>query len=80
MKYLVVFECPCMGTAEQIIYAGDDREALRYAWDTSCTVREYVMGSYDVYRLGYDNKAHTHTLARVDETELFADWAGEDEE
>lgn len=71
MKYLVIFEAPCVGTDEKIIEAKDDREACRYAWDKSCQVREYVMGSYDIYRLAYDIKTHSHTLIRVDEGELF---------
>ena len=77
-KYLLVFECPCVGSNEEIIEAKNDRMAVARAWAKSCTNSNYVVGSYDVYRLAYDHKAHSHTLERVDEGELFADYNGEE--
>ncbi len=65
MKYLVVFECPCVGTDAMVIEAENDVEAETWSWETSCKVREYVDGGYDLYRLCYDNKKHTHVLDEV---------------
>lgn len=76
--YLVIFEAPCVGVDERLIHVSCDKEACEFAWRTSCSVSVYVTGSYDIYRIDYDNKTHNHTLTRVDEGELWDEWNGEE--
>ena len=71
MKYLVVFEAPCVGTNEEIVGFPTDKDASDWAWEQSVKVREYVPGGYDIYRLEYDNRSHTHILNPVNEIELW---------
>lgn len=77
MKYLVVFEAPCVGTSEEIVGFPTDKDASDWAWEHSCNVREYLPGAYDIYRLTYNHEAHTHQLELVDEVAL---WAAEEVE
>lgn len=70
-KYLVVFEAPCVGTNEELVHMETDQQASEWAWATSVNNKYYVAGSYDIYRLEYDNTNHTHTLTPVNEIELW---------
>ena len=70
-KYLVVFECPCIGTNEELVQFLTDKDVSDWAWATSVKTREYVTGSYEIYRLFYNPQTHLHELAFVNEIEIW---------
>lgn len=72
-RYLVVFECPCMGLSEELVSFDTDKQVSDWAWERSEQSDFYVMGSYDIYRLTYDNHLELK-MVKVDELAL---WAGE---
>ena len=74
MKYLAIFECPPVGTAAEILWCESDREADDRAWEISCNNREYVNGSYDLYRIGYNPITHDHELTRVEPADEATDY------
>lgn len=75
-RYLVVFECPCIGLSEELVSFDSDKQVSDWAWERSCESDLYVMGSYDIFRLSYDHHLQPH-LERVDEEAL---WAAEEVE
>lgn len=75
-RYLVVFECPCIGLSEELVGFDSDKQVSDWAWERSLESDMYVTGSYDIFRLSYDHHLQHH-LERVDEEAL---WAAEEVE
>ena len=69
-KYLVVFEAPCVGLNEELVTMESDKQVSDWAWERSLEVREYVDGSYDIFRLSYDNHL-VPQLTPVNEVEIW---------
>ena len=65
MKFLAIFECPCIGCNEELIYADTFAEADEIAWDKSCMNKNYVQGGYELYQISYNPIPHCYELTLV---------------
>lgn len=62
MKFLAIYEAPCVGTVAETFEADSIFEAEGIAWDRSFEVYEYVDGGVDLYLISYNQKTHRHEL------------------
>lgn len=65
MKYLAVYEVPCMGTVAETFEEWCDDVAENTACETSVKNPHYVSGGYDLYRIVWDAENIQHVLVPV---------------
>lgn len=65
MKFLAIHEAPCVGTVAETFEADTVQEAEDITWDRSCSVEEFVMGGYDLYKIVWDRNILGHRLIPI---------------
>jgi hypothetical protein len=72
--YLAIHEAPCVGVVPFTFDADTDAQAEDIAFEVSVDSREFVSGSYDLYRIVWNPVEHKHELAMVvPEDDQFTD-------
>ena len=79
--YLAIHKAPCVGVTLTAFDADNDAQAEVYAFEQSVTEPHFVIGGYDLYRIGWNPVTHAHELTTVTpESACTEDVAPEDYE
>ena len=62
---LAIYEAPCVGVTLIAFDADNDAQAEVYAFEQSVTEPHFVIGGYDLYRIGWNPVTHAHELTPV---------------
>ena len=65
MKFLCIYEAPCVGTVAETFEAESRKQAENIAWERSVEHREYIIGGYDLYLITYDRLTRQYELVPV---------------
>lgn len=70
MKFLSIYEAPCVGTVVETFEAEGRHQAEDKAWNRSLECAEYVTGGYDLYLIAYDRPTYQYKLISVYDMEV----------